>query len=303
MFAQCSTDNLGNKIPTDTPTSGSINVGADEAFQPFIDASQEVFSAIYKYSKIRVRYYSETEAMRELLKDSVRFVVISREPNETELKAFKNLSIKPRVIKIAIDGVTIITHPENPDSMLTMKQLGQIIKGKTMLWNQIENGKNKGSDKITLIFDKANSSNLSFMRAKFGLTKKDSVKFFASNSNKSVIEHVSQNKYSIGVIGANWVSDADDKQQNRFMKQIKVVAIAESDNPKSIEEYYQPYADYLQQKKYPLTREIFAVSREARTGLGTGFINFMYSTPGQRIILKQGLMPANPPIRLINLTN
>jgi phosphate transport system substrate-binding protein len=38
-----------------------------------------------------------------------------------------------------------------------------------------------------------------------------------------------------------------------------------------------------------------------RSGLGTGFASFMESEPGQKIILKGGLVPQRSSIRTINL--
>jgi len=40
---------------------------------------------------------------------------------------------------------------------------------------------------------------------------------------------------------------------------------------------------------------------EAYNGLGSGFATFVGSDKGQRIILKDGLVPANSPIRLIEV--
>jgi phosphate transport system substrate-binding protein len=101
------------------------------------------------------------------------------------------------------------------------------------------------------------------------------------------------------VIGVNWISDRRDSTSIRFLKKVNVVGISRSDNPASEDDYIQPYQGYLAQGTYPLRREVFIVSREARAGLGTGFASFITGDKGQRIILKSGLVPASMPVRIV----
>jgi phosphate transport system substrate-binding protein len=85
-----------------------------------------------------------------------------------------------------------------------------------------------------------------------------------------------------------------------FRREIRVAAIADTSAPQSIDDYYLPYQAYIASGKYPYCRNIYAVSREARMGLGNGFIAFAASDPGQRIVLKAGLLPAIAPVRIVN---
>ena len=64
---------------TDTPTSGEITIAVDESFQPLIQAEVEAFMANYKYANITPLYRSEGEAVRMLLADSARLVVMTRQ--------------------------------------------------------------------------------------------------------------------------------------------------------------------------------------------------------------------------------
>lgn len=65
--------------------------------------------------------------------------------------------------------------------------------------------------------------------------------------------------------------------------------------------YFQPFQAHVAQGYYPLPRKITILSREARKGLGSGFIAFFASQPGQRIVLKAGLVPENMPMRVIEV--
>jgi phosphate transport system substrate-binding protein len=119
---------------------------------------------------------------------------------------------------------------------------------------------------------------------------------FALNSNSAVLDYISKEKNCIGIIGVNWISDKDDTTHLQFQKSFKVMEIESAK-----EEYYKPYQAYIAQKYYPLWREVYIISKEAYTGLGTGLTAFIASERGQRIVLKYGLVPATMPIRLVEL--
>jgi phosphate transport system substrate-binding protein len=75
-----------------------------------------------------------------------------------------------------------------------------------------------------------------------------------------------------------------------------VAAISRGDS-----EAYQPYQAYVAQNLYPLIREVVIVSREARTGLGSGFFTYVANDKGQRVVLKAGLVPATMPVRIVEI--
>ncbi len=290
-----------NKPPkyTDTPTSGEIAVAIDGSFQPVMQAQIEAFMGDYKNAKINAYYLSETEAVNLLLKDSVRAVVMTRQLNDKEKAFFDKIKIFPRTTKVAIDAAALIVNRNNPDSLFTMEGLRGIFRGEIKSWQQIgEKGLKKD---ITIVFDNSNSSNLSYIKNKFGLGNEFDSRIFAVKSNQGVIDYVESNESALGVIGVSLISDTEDPKQQEFTERIRVAAIADTTNP-TLDDYYQPYQAYLALKKYPLSRDLYFVSREARAGLALGFSSFVAGEKGQLVFLKAGLLPATMPIRLVELT-
>lgn len=285
---------------TDTPTSGKMTIAVDESFQPVIQAEVEAFMSNYKYATITPVYRTEGEAVRMLLSDSARLVVMTRQLTDRELSYFKEKKITPRVLKIATDAVALIVNKNNPDSLLTMEQVAAIFKGEISEWSRVSGKGNAGN--IVTVLDNSNSSNLSYIKNKFSIRDSIDQRIFAAKSNQQVIDYVEKNERAFGVIGVNWISDTeDDPKQLEFTNRVRVVAVADTANPTQ-EDYYQPYQAYLALKKYPLHRDLFIISREARSGLGTGFASFVAGDKGQLVILKSGLLPATMPIRLVELT-
>jgi phosphate transport system substrate-binding protein len=275
--------------PSDTPTTGVLTVIADETYQPLIDSEVDTFNRIYTYADVTVRYKPEAEAFNDLMNDSVRLIIVPRKPNQEELKQFEKWEIVPRVTKIAYDAVALIGSKDLEDSTYSISEL------KTLL--TIE-GKNSDSKKIKVVFDNNNSSTISFLKEKTGITKFSS-NCYALNSSKAVLDYVSKEKNSIGIIGVNWISDKDDTTNFSFLKTAKVLEISANANSEAL----KPYQAYIAQKTYPFFREVYIVSKEAYTGLGAGFTAFVASERGQRIVLKFGLVPATMPVRLVEIIN
>jgi len=121
---------------------------------------------------------------------------------------------------------------------------------------------------------------------------------YSTNSNPAVIDYVENNPNAIGIISVNWISDPDDSITHEFLGRVKVVAVTQEFFSEG-DEFFTPHPGYIADKSYPFIREVYAISRETFTGLGSGFIQFVAGDSGQRIILKMGMLPSIMPIRLI----
>jgi phosphate transport system substrate-binding protein len=299
----------GKKGPTDTPTQGTIQIAVDEAFLPIISAEIIAFQSLYRKARIVPRYVDEEEAFRLLLADSVRLVIGRRHFNDSEKAYFKEKRITPRSVKMATDALGIVLHKSNPDSMFTMAQVKQILTDPGFDWKKLS-GKGKAGRPV-LVLDKPGSSNLLTLLDRFGLgdTSALSLPVVWAGGDREVINYVNQNPSAIGFMGVNWISDPEDPTQTRFRQGIQVgflmpdslEALRQKYPDRVTESYYQPLQAYLAQEFYPLTRDMVVASREARSGLGTGFTAWLTSDKGQRIVLKAGLLPATMPIRLVKL--
>lgn len=281
----------------DTPTSGTIKISVDESFAPIVDAQIQTFQGLYKYAKINAVYKPEVQVVHDLLNDTIRFAIMARQLNDQEKAEFEKFKITPRVNKIAIDGIALILNKENTDTTLTLQQVKSIFTGATTNWRQLDPSAQDG--KITIVFDNSNSSTARFILDSINQKKPLPPNTYASTSNSKLVDYVAQNRNAIGVIGVNWISDRQDSAAISFLNRVNVVGISRKENPTSEDDFVQPYQGYLAQGTYPLRREVFIVSKEARAGLGTGFASFITGDKGQRIILKSGLVPASMPVRIV----
>lgn len=280
--------------PLDTPTSGSIHIAVDESLKPLLDTEVDTFMGLYQRARVEVAYTSEQEAIRLLLLDSVRLVVITRKLLPEEIEALAQQALKPHQVTVAREGISLIMNRARTDSVLSVDQLSKMLKGDIANWNQVSPKGPAGP--LEIVFDQPTSGILRYL--------KDSLKLdtlpkncFAVNDNPSVIQHVASRPNALGLIGGAWISDSDDSTANVFLSTIRVAAMSRETGGES----FQPFQAYVATKQYPLVREITIVSREARAGLGSGLIAFIAGEKGQRIVLKAGLVPVTMPIRIVEI--
>ncbi len=289
---------LPSCAPADeSATKGNFAIAVDESFTPLLGLEKEAFSYSYPKIKIDLVSTSEGKSIGLLLEDSVRMIVISRELDTTEKQILGRSKIKYRSTKIAIDGVALIVNKDNPDSLITNGTLKNIFTGKIKIWNDLNSSGMR--DSIIVVFDKGNSSNLSFLNTKLGLSKEE-IKIFAAKSNVKVIDYVKNHKGALGIIGLGWISDKDSPLSMELKNNIKLMWVA-GDSSEDTLEYYLPTQSDLAKKTYPFIREMICISREPGTGPATGFMNYIKSDIGQRIVLKSGLLPTIMPTRRIKI--
>lgn len=294
ILAACGSgkDNSGKAL--DTPVSGNIRVVADENYRPIIDSELMVFHSQYKKAHIDVTYLPENEAINLLLRDSVQCAILPRKLRDDEEQTYVKRGFTPKQFPLAKDGLAIILNPQNKDTLFTVQQLSDIMTGKIKTWNELGS---KNTSKITLVFDNPKSSNVSYALDSLCRGQALGAEVFAAQSNPEVIEYVSKNLNAIGIIGNNWISDKDDPKMLAFLKKVRVAEVS----AKTGSESYSPFPAYIAQHLYPLRRVLYIINTQARSGLATGFSAFLTSDTGQRIILKASLVPANAPIRIIEI--
>jgi phosphate transport system substrate-binding protein len=294
LLTSCVDTDKNGKI-LDTPTAGKITIMVDEALRPLIDAEIRTFEGIYHNAQIVVRYTSEGEAIDGLLRDSARLIVVTRRLVESEKNNLLNQTIVPQQLTLAKDGIALITNRQNPDSLMKLDELGKILTGQISIVNK--NAKNQSTDLSQVVFDQRNSGIIRYLRDSLTSFEDLPGYCFAVNSNAAVVDYVSQKPHALGLIDVSWISDRDDSTANSFLNSIRVMGVSNDSL------FFQPYQAYIAQGRYPLLRDVVMISREARSGLASGFMAFVASEKGQRIVLKAGLVPATMPIRIIEVNH
>lgn len=284
---------------TDTYTSGVIGIAADESFQPIVQEEVDVFEGIFHLAGIVPRYTTEVDAVNLLLKDSVRLAITTRTLTAEEMNSFHSRKFYPREIKLATDGLALIVNRQNPDTLISMRDIRRILTGEVKNWKEVYPASHL--KEIRVVFDNPNSSTVRFATDSIcGGTPLSTTEVKALRTNQQVIDYVAQTPGAMGVIGVNWLGNRSDTTNLSFRDEIRVMAVSAEDVATS-ENSFKPYQAYLYYGNYPLARSIYVLLNDPRNSLPWGFASFLTSDRGQRIILKSGLVPATQPVRIVDV--
>lgn len=285
---------MGVQPLDEAPTRGNIKISVDESFQLLLDTQLYTFQSQYVNAHITPSYKPEADVLADFMNDSVRTIVLTRDLTKEEKDYLLAQKFVVRTTKVAHDALALIVNPANPDTILLDSQFADIFRGKITSWKQINP---KSPDKpINVVFDNNKSGNVRYFREKFELTGNFPSNCFAVDNNKEVINYVKNNPSALGIISVNWISDTQDSISEKFLESVRVVEVGTN-----AMDYCKPFQGYIAEESYPFCRDVYMISRETFSGLGTGFASFVAGDQGQRIILKSGLVPATMPIRLIEI--
>jgi len=280
----------------DTLTSGVIGISADESFQPIVQQQIDIFENTYPMTGIVPFYVSEVEAINLLLRDSVRLAIATRILTGQEKEHLKSRKLFAREIKIATDGIAVIVNNRNADSLITVSDLRKIMTGKITNWKELNPESALGE--LKLVFDNPNSSTVRYAIDSICRGEQLSSNLYAQKDNPAVIDFVAQTPGAIGIIGAAWIGNKNDSTRLSFVDHVRVMSVSREEvaTPSNS---YKPYQAYLALGDYPLTRDVYILLTDPRSGLATGLTNFITSDIGQRIILKSGIVPATQNVRIV----
>ncbi|MDO4801263.1 MAG: substrate-binding domain-containing protein [Prevotellaceae bacterium] len=285
----------GSKKPkdekwTDTYSSGAVKIVSDESFSPIIEEEIAVFQNRYYKAKITPIYTNEVDAINLLMKDSVRLAITTRKLKEGEMNYFRQKQFRPREILLAKDGLALIVHKSQKDTLITTNQIRKILSGQAKYWDDVF--PDASHQPITIIFDNRNSSTVQFLTDSICYGKELTADNLRTVKNsREVVNYVTDNPNTIGVVGVNWVGDRRDTTNLTFTKDVRIMSVSRQAVAKPTDSF-KPFQYYLYTDDYPLARPIYMILSDPRRGLSWGFCNFLQTFIAQKVILKSGLLPA-----------
>lgn len=277
LLASCKSDKQRNAELPDRPDRGTITISADISFKPVIDEEIKVYESNNFGTKINVQYKPEAECAKDLWNDSIRMVISTLVLTNPQKEAITDsLKVSVEQLPIARDAVAVIVNPTSKDSLFDMDDIKKILTGTyerqlIPVFDGI-----KATSTVRYIVD-------SVMRG-IPLTSKA----VAATTSDSVINYVAQTPNAIGFIGVSWIGNPDDDKQLSFLKNVKIAHLKSND---SVGKYILPVQANLYGKRYPMTRDLTYILKEAYRGLGTGFAEFLRGEIGQLIFKRAYLMP------------
>lgn len=282
-----------HRKPATWRTSDDVHIAVDETFRDIMEEEIETFGLLNPSSAMKPVYCSEDSAIRMLLRDSVRCAITTRKLSKDELDVLKNYKLDAKQAMIATDAFALIVSKDNPDTLITVSEIRDIVSGRITRWEQLKHSGKKGE--LKLVFDNSGSSTVRYMRDSLLAGEQVAGNLYAQGSNQAVIDAVKDNPEIIGVVGANWLKGKSDSVLTSFENlDVKVLKVARKDGKNEIG--WRPYQYRILTGDYPLIRSVYVILTDPRVRSYTkSFFYFLKGQKGQTIICNSSqLLPYTP---------
>lgn len=279
MLGSCQNNGGGAQASSETTTSGTIHISADESFKPVIDSQIKVFEALHPKATIIAHYKPEAECIRDLNNDSIRMVIITRGlTTEEEILMKQKLSYVPQYGKLAFDAVAVLVNKASPDSLFDVADLRSMVKGTS-------------GYKYKVVLDGLSAtSTVRYVQDSLAGGAPLGKNVVAATSSQGVIDYISQNTDAIGLVGVSWVGNPEDSTQTSFQQKLRIAQVECAKCQPVV--YTSPVQYNIATRRYPLVRPLYYILKENYEGVGNGFANFLIYEKGQLIFSRAYLWPA-----------
>jgi phosphate transport system substrate-binding protein len=283
--------------PRETPTEEKLTMITSEDVFPVIDLEVQDFSRIYTKTKVANHSSTARDAIVQLLNDSVKLIVIPREFNKEEKNVVEKNQLEVHSSKIAYDGVAVLTNSANAISKISVEQLHAILTGNVQRWSGI---KGSGiSNAIVVGIGDPNSGVYEYIKNRLLPNEKFTSVVNYCKTSADIVAFVKEHPNAIGFVAISWL---EGKPNNVNVLEVGDPNFKQDSTSRELE-YFAPLQAHIYRDFYPLSRSIYVYTHNVGKGVAIGLSSFMVGNQGQKIIVKNGLVPATVPVRLVQLNN
>jgi len=272
--------------PTTPPVAGNpplpqkeslIIKGSDTEVQ-LVSNLAEAYTGENPGADISVTGGGSAVGIAALLNKQITLANSSRKMKPEELDQGKKNGLDIHEFIVSTDGLSVIVHPDNKLTKLTVDQIGKIYKGEITDWKDV--GGAPGV--ITLYGRQSTSGTYTFFRDK--IVKGEYAKSMRNmEGNEAIVSAVESDKSGIGYVGVGYVKDKNDQP----LKTLNVLSVSVDDKSPAISPFD---VEAVLSKKYPIARAIYQyMGYKPKKGSELEkFLRFESSSAGQKVIEKSG---------------
>ena len=242
------------------PNKCGVIIAGSTSVQPFIEKVAEHFAEKNPGIAVNVQGGGSTAGVQATINGTCDIGASSRnlKPSERGLE----------IVLIALDGIAVIVHKDNPVTDLSVEQIRDIFAGRTTNWQELGGMK---SDIIPVTREEGSGTRASFEDMIMG----DDVisdACLVQDSNGAVREIIATTAQGVGYISVGLIDERE-----------KAVAI----------DGVKPTLGNLTTEKYRFARPFLLLLRDEPKGEVKKFIDYTLSSEGQQILGSSGLIPVH----------
>jgi phosphate transport system substrate-binding protein len=236
-----------------------ITVAGSTSVEPFAELLAEEYVIQHPGSHIYVQGGGSTAGIEAVKTHAAHIGMSSRALIEDEKSLYS--------VTIARDAIAIVVHPKNPLSNLSMDHIRRVFSGKVKNWEELG-----GSHRPIVLVTREEGSGTRESFQKFVMGKGEiDLGALVQDSNGAVRQVVSSDANAIGYISLGLV--------NEQVKALKISGV-------------EPSVVNIDNGSYTLVRPFLFVFTGSPVGEAKSFVDFVLSPAAQRLLSKEGLVPA-----------
>lgn len=279
-LAGCGTS-PGSNTGNSDELSGSFKIIGSNTVTPLASVWAEEFMKIHPKVNIAVSGPGSGAGIAALINGTTDICQASRAIRQKEIEQAQANGVEPYEIQVATDALSVVVHPSNPVSELTIAQLSAIYTGKITNWKEV--GSNNAS--IVVISRDTNSGTHVFFKEHvvqmLGLPTEDrsleyGPKVLFLPSTEQGVSEVSKNPNAIFYPGLGYVT-----------AEVKLLAIKKTADARGV----WPSLETARDGTYPIIRPLLYYTNGAPTGVIKDFIDYCLSPEGQAKVIEVGYVP------------
>ena len=279
LCAGCSSQPPARTVE-DSLTSGRISIVCAVEAEPVLRREVEGFLKLYPDARVESRGSSSREAIGALFAAEADLAVITRELEVEERAAAVRGGLALEGFRFAGDAVVVITHPDNPVENVAIDDLRALYEGTRTEWSSLGGG----AGRIVPVVQPPESDVTGFFVQRVMGGEPIRVAAEYATGDADVVRRVGANRNAIG-----YVTLATPREGVRDLRLAPLKALS----------YWKPDLEAIYRGQYPLTRYFHLYVRTEGARLAHGFITFVTSRDGQRLVQESGLVPTSVPVRFV----
>jgi phosphate transport system substrate-binding protein len=267
--------------------SGNLSSVGSDTLNNLMTFWAEGYNKQYPNVRIQIEGKGSSTAPPALISGTSQLGPMSRAMKAEEIDAFeKKYGYKPSVVKVALDGLGVWIHKDNPLDKLTLAQVDAIFSktrkrgGKDVkTWGDL-GLTGEWKDKPISLYGRNSASGTYGYFKEHALDKgdfKDTVK--EQPGSASVVQGVTEDRYAIGYSGIGYKTSG-----------VKAIALQGNDG-----QFYAADATDVYSGKYPISRFLYVYFNRAPNKpldpLVREFLRYVLSREGQEVVIKDGFYP------------
>ncbi len=280
----------------ETQTQGRILVKGSDATLKLMRRQSQAFMQLYPKAEIVIDGGGSKAGIAALNDGRARIAVMTRELTAQEDSIIRANGGQPKGYKIALDGLAVIVHKSNTVERLDIDQLAGIFGGRIADWSKV--GGRPG--KIVPVYPAPNLGGYEFFRDRVLRGADFAAKSYPCSTTAQAVELVREHPSAVGLVTMAALFQSWDTWPPVREKGIRAVSIGFGRE----RGYVPPNQKTVNEGEYPLTRPVYLYVNETvektfsqgMSSLANGFISFVSSAEGQKLVAQQGLVPATMPV-------